>query len=137
MAVDLQSPPQPSVTSLVGGILTDVQDLVKQQVELTGKEIKRDINQSIAAVIPLAIAAATSVVGGFILCFMFAHLLAWAFPELPLWGGFGIVGGTLALIGLTCAFVAVHRLESLEALPESVRALKETFSWKTKQTSPK
>ena len=135
MSTDLQPPPQqPSVTSLVGGILNDVQDLIKQQVELIGKEIKEDITKSIWAAVSLAAGGATAALGGFLLCIALALALDYYIPQLNWWGGFGIVGGVLALIGLGLFYTAVKKFESITAMPESVQALKETVSW---QTNPK
>lgn len=135
MATDLQSPPQqPSVTSLVGGIIGDVQDLIKQQVALIGKEIKDDVNKSIGAAISLAAGAATVAIGGLLLLITLALVLDVYIPQLNWWGGFAIVGGVLTAVGLGLLFTALKKFESIKAMPESMQALKETASW---QTNPK
>lgn len=135
MATDLQSPPQqPSVTALVGGIITDVQDLIKQQVELIGKEIKEDITKSIWAAVSLAAGGGIAAMGGFLLCITLALALDYYIPELHWWGGFGIVGGVLALVGVGLLYAAIKKFETITAMPESVQAIKETVSW---QTNPK
>jgi uncharacterized membrane protein YqjE len=137
MATDLQSPPdtnQPSVTSLVGGIITDLQDLVKQQAALIGTEIKEDVNKSIGAAISLAAGAGIAAMGGLLLCMMLALLIdtLW-FPQ-AYWAGFLIVGGVLAVVGLVMLYAAIKRFETIKALPETRQALKETVTW---QTNPK
>jgi hypothetical protein len=134
MATDLQSPPQPSVTSLVSGIIADVQDLIKQQVALIGKEIKDDINKSITAAISLAAGAGIAAIGGLLLCIMLALILDVYIPQLNWWGGFAIVGGVLTTVGLVLLYAAIKKFETIKALPETVQALKETVEW---QTNPK
>jgi Putative Actinobacterial Holin-X, holin superfamily III len=134
MATDLQSPPQPSVTSLVGGILNDVQDLLKQQVELIGKEIKDDINKSMGAAIWLAAGAGVAAMGALLLCITIALALDYFIPEFHWWGGFAIVGGILTIVGLVTLYAAIKKFETLKAMPESVQAIKETVEWQTTPT---
>jgi membrane protein insertase Oxa1/YidC/SpoIIIJ len=134
MATDLQSPPQPSVTSLVSGIIADVQDLIKQQVALIGKEIKDDLNKSIGAAISLAAGAGTAAMGGLLLCITLALVLDVYIPQLNWWGGFAIVGGVLTAVGLVLLYAAIKKFETIKALPETVQAIKETVEW---QTNPK
>jgi membrane protein insertase Oxa1/YidC/SpoIIIJ len=134
MATDLQSPTQPSVTSLVSGIIADVQDLIKQQVALIGKEIKDDINKSIGAAISLAAGAGIAAMGGLLLCIMLALVLDVYIPQLNWWGGFAIVGGVLTAVGLVLLYAAIKKFETIKAMPETVQALKETVEW---QTNPK
>jgi membrane protein insertase Oxa1/YidC/SpoIIIJ len=134
MATDLQSPPQPSVTSLVSGIIADVQDLIKQQVALIGKEIKDDVNKSINAAIALGAGAGIAAMGGLLLCIMLALVLDVYIPQLNWWGGFAIVGAVLTAVGLALLYAAIKRFETIKAMPETVQALKETVEW---QTNPK
>jgi Putative Actinobacterial Holin-X, holin superfamily III len=135
MATDLQSPSQqPSVTALVKGIISDVQDLIRQQAALIGKEIKDDVNKSIGAAISLAAGAGITAMGGLLLCITLALVLDWYIPELHWWGGFAIVGGVLTVVGLVLLYAAVKKFENIKAMPESVQAIKETVTW---QTNPK
>src|SRR5258708_35928172 len=126
MATDRQSPPQPSVTSLVSGIIADVQDLIKQQVALIGKEIKDDVNKSINAGIALGAGAGIAAMGGLLLCIMLALILDVYIPQLNWWGGFAIVGAVLTAVGLALLYAAIKRFETIKAMPETVQALKET-----------
>jgi hypothetical protein len=134
MATDLQNPPQPSVTSLVSGILNDVQELLKQQVTLIGKEIKDDINKSMNAAIFLGIGAGVAAMGGMLLCMTVALILDYYFPDMHWWGGFAIIGGILTIAGLITLYAAIKKFEALKAMPESVQAIKETVEWQTTPT---
>jgi CHASE3 domain sensor protein len=133
MATDLQSHPQPSVTSLVSGIIADAQDLIKQQVALVRTEIKEDVNKSISGAIWLASGAGVAAMGALLLCTMLALLLDWYIPELHWWGGFAIVGGVLTVAGLALLYAAIKKFESIKAMPQTVQALKETVEWQTNQ----
>ena len=46
MATEVQNQSEQSVAALVGGIVGDVQDLIKQQLELTRKEIEADLRKT-------------------------------------------------------------------------------------------
>ena len=46
MPVEVQDHSETSATSLVSGIIDDVQNLVKQQFQLTRREIEQDLRKS-------------------------------------------------------------------------------------------
>jgi hypothetical protein len=53
-------------------------------------------------------------------------------PDLPLWGSFGIVGGLLALAGGIVFYRGQEQLDKIDPLPEvSVQAMKENLQWKS------
>src|SRR5438445_13196616 len=92
MANDLQTGTEPSLTGLVTGIIHDAQDLLKQQIALFKQEIKDDVRKTKEAVLSLSVGLGILMVGGLLWCLMLVHLLEWAFPGLPLWSCYGIVG---------------------------------------------
>jgi len=125
MANDLRTGTQPSVTSLVTGIASDLQDLLAQQLALFKAEVESDLTRTKEALLVLAGGMSVAMVAGIMLCLMLVHLLQWA-SELPLWACYGIIGGGLALVGGTLVYVGRKRFESFNPMPvESVRALKE------------
>jgi len=68
-------------------------------------------------------------IGGLLLffgvCFLVSRLL-----DIPEYGGFLIVGGTLLLVGAICLYMAVRKFS--RAVPEqTLTALKENLQWKT------
>jgi hypothetical protein len=133
MATDLQSPPQPSVTSLVSGIVTDVQDLIKQQVALIRTEVKDDVNKSITGSIWLAAGGGIAAMGALLLCITIALVLGQYVFQQNWWIGFLIVGGVLAIVGSGLLYAAIKKFESIRAMPQTVQALKETVEWQTNQ----
>lgn len=121
---------QASMTELVSGIVGDVQDLIKQQFALFKRELREDLHRTKATVLFLAIGGAVLAVGGILLSLMAVHLLNWAYPTLPLWSCYAIVGGSFAVVGGLMFYTGYQRLKSNNPLPnETVAALKENVQW--------
>ncbi|MBM4071294.1 MAG: phage holin family protein [Planctomycetes bacterium] len=119
-----------TMTELVSGIVGDVQDLIKQQLALFKRELQEDIRKTKEGMLSLVIGGAVLAVGGMLLCLMLVHLLHWAWPALPLWNCFAIVGGVFALVGGLLACAGYRQLKSNNPLPdETVAALKENVQW--------
>jgi hypothetical protein len=123
--------------------VSDFQDLVKQQLQLTRKEIEADLRRTREAASLWVAGLVTLLLGGFTGCLMLAHLIYWLAspapppaeaPAVPLWVCYLIVFAVLGPAGwcLTLAgskrFQAVHPLES----PAS-EGLKENVQWLTNQ----
>jgi len=129
MAIELRNGPEPSVTSLVSGIIHDVQELMRQQLALFKEEITNDFHKAKEVAISVAISWALGlgavVVGTGMLLLMLVHLLHWA-TQLPLWGCYGLVGAAALALGTGLLYAGKKKLETLHPLPEqSVQALKE------------
>jgi len=124
-----------SITSLVSGIVHDAQDLIRQQLKLFQVEIRNDTRRTIAATIPMIIGGFLCLVAVLILAVMAAHLIAWAWPEtVPLWGGYAIVGGVLAVLGIALVFWGKAQFSKFNPLPDqTMEGLKENLQWKTKR----
>lgn len=122
--------PEPSMTNLVTGIIHDTQDLIKQQLALFKHEVKADLTKTKDAAISIGIGIGVILLGGIFLCLMVVELLVWAFPRLPMWGSYAIVGGALVVIGVLLLYVGKAKMQSFNPLPdESVGALKENVQW--------
>jgi hypothetical protein len=120
---------EPSMTALVTGIVNDAQELIKQQLALFKSEIRADLARAREAAATLTLGLSILCLGGVLLTFMFAHLLASAY-EIPTWAGFGIVGGALVVLGLVLYGAGRSKLAALHPLPEgTVRAVKENVQW--------
>lgn len=127
-----------SVSTLVGDIVTDAQNLLKQELALAKREITEEIDKAKEAAISLAIGAGILALGGVLLCFMLVYLLNWAFPEyLPLWGCFAIVGGMLAAAGGIILAVGTKRAGAIHLVPErTLNTMKDNVKWIKNPTSP-
>lgn len=130
MANDLHTGTEPSMTGLVTGIINDAQELFKQQLALFKQELKDDVRKTKEAAISLSAGLGIVLVGGLLWCLMLVHLLAWAFPSLPLWCAYGIIGLVFVAGGGALLYLGKKRFESFNPLPDqSVGALKENVQW--------
>jgi uncharacterized membrane protein YqjE len=118
-----------SMTRLISGIISDAQELVRQQLAMFRTELKEDVRRTKQALVALVVGLALVSVGAALLCFMAVYGLEAAF-ELPLWACFGIVGGVLAIGGGLAFYSAYKQFNDLNPLPdESAQALKENVQW--------
>jgi hypothetical protein len=127
MATDVMPDNQTSVTGLVSGIIDDATRLLRQQADLL-----KDLKEAKEVGMSMAIAGALMGVGGLLLSFMLVHFLSWAFPDLPHWGSFAIVGALFAAAGGIVFYLGREKLDKLSPLPEnSMEAVKENLQWQT------
>jgi len=132
MATDLKSNQQPSATSLVTGIISDAQDLFKQQFELLKHEVRDDFRKTKEVGLTLAFAGGLGLVGAILLVQMLVYLTQWLVPELALWACFGIWGILLFGAGAVMFFIGKTTLDTIDPVPEkSAQALKENVQWLT------
>jgi len=140
MATEVQNHTEPSLTSLVSGIVNDIQDLVKQQLQLTRREIEEDLRKTKEAASILALGLAIAFLGAIPFCLMLVHLLHWlASPaltdpaRLPLWACHGVVAVVLFVLGASLAAVGRQKFKSVHPLDNpATEALKENVQWLTK-----
>jgi len=139
MATEVQNHNDLSMATLVRDIVSDMQDLVKQQLQLTRHEIEEDLRKSKEAASIFALGAACLFLGGIALCLMCAHLLHWLTAPpgtdvawLPLWVCHAIVSAVLIALGAALASVGRERMKSIHALQNpATEALKENVQWLT------
>jgi len=117
----------PSMTTLVSGILTDVQQLMAQQTQLLRLEIREDLRKARTGAIFLGAGLGVTAVGLLLFCLMLPYLLWWLTP-LPLWACFGIFGVVFLLIGGGASFAALKKFQGAASLHESSTALKENVA---------
>jgi hypothetical protein len=135
MATNLQVGPEtnsePGLAALLSGIVRDVQELLKQQLALFKHEVRQDVERAKEGVLSLAFAVPFVLLGGILLCLMLVFVLH-EVAGLPLWGSFGIIGGTLILVGMALALLAWQRLDKVAPLSgPTAEGLKENLEWTT------
>ena len=118
---------QPSMTSLMGGILTDVQELVAQQTRLLRLEIREDLRKARTGAIFLGAGLGVTAVGGLLLC-VALPLLLHALTNWPEWVCFGIFGVLFVFAGLGATYAAAKWFQDAASLPESTTTLKENLT---------
>jgi len=138
MATERERERDPSIATLVSGIVGDAQELVRKEIALARQEIREEISTAKKAGIGLAIAGAILAIGGLLLVMTLAQgladLLNW-----PAWAGYGVVGLVLAVVGYIMLSSAQKRLQTVHPVPEkTVETMKENVEWiKDRTTSNK
>ena len=133
MADRIQTNSEPSVTSLLSGIVTDAQELIKQQLLLFRHELKDDVTRTKEALPMLGAGVALALTALMLLGLTFANLLNWLAPEhLPLWGCYAIVTVVFGVVGCALLYFASKTIESLGMSRQAAEATKENLEWTTK-----
>lgn len=132
MSPVVQNNAAPGLAPLVGGIVQDAQELLRQQLTLFQVEIKNDLRRTRDAAVPMIVGGVVAHVALVVLCAALALALNQLY-QFPTWGGFVIVGGAVLVIGGVLVFWGKKQFDAFNPLPDkSVEALKETIQWKTK-----
>jgi hypothetical protein len=141
MANEVHASTEANTTGLVRGIITDIGDLIRQEIRFARAEVRTDLRKSREAVTVLALGVGTSVLGVFLLSVMFVFLLHWlTLPAesahqvdpaaIPLWGCFGIVSAVFLLTGAALVWMGYRKFESFNPLPdETAKTVKENVEW--------
>jgi uncharacterized membrane protein YqjE len=137
MARDFPNGSQPTMAALVGGIVNDVQVLLKEELQLAKCELANQFRVAKQAIFALAVGVAIAVFGALLLVFMLVYLLHWALSErLPVWSCFGIVGAVLTILGTALFSLGKRRARQVRLLPpQTIATMKDNVAWITKQTS--
>lgn len=134
MASDVQEQgtQPPNVTTLVGGIVTDAQQLMTQQLALFRNEIKQDLNRSFQAGVVMGLGLTIALMGGVVLVLSLAYLLAWIWPDMALWVAHLIVGVAVLGVGGVLFSVGKAKFDSFNPMPDkSIQAMQENVQWLT------
>jgi len=124
----------PSLTALVAGIVSDLQNLLRQELQLARTEVRQEWDKTKTAAGSMAAAAGLGAVAGLLLCLMVVSILH-ELAGLPWWGSFGIVGGVLALFSLLLFAVGRAKASEVQVIPpKTAENLKEDVQWIRNQT---
>jgi hypothetical protein len=119
---------QPSMTALVSGIVNDLQQLIRHELQLARTEVKQEWDKAKSAAAAMAAGVGLLLLGVFMLCFFVVHLIV--ISNIPLWGSFGIVGGILAVLGLLLLGMGYARSSRVHVVPpQTAQTLKENVQW--------
>ncbi|HOC19169.1 MAG TPA: phage holin family protein [Vicinamibacterales bacterium] len=126
---------QASFASLLSGAINDVRELFRQEVSLARAEIRQEVTNAKSAAVKLGAAAVTGLFATLLLLIALARGLSDLFA-MPVWAGFTIVGGVLAIAAGVLVAVAWPNIKSVSPMPErTVRTMKENLEWVKRQTS--
>jgi len=139
MANEVHTSSEPSTTGLLRGIITDIGDLIRQEMRFARTELRTDLRKSKEAATVLALGVGTAVLGVFLLAVMLVFLLHWlTLPvgsevdpaRIPLWGCFGIVSAVFLVTGAALTWLGYQKFESFNPLPdETAKTVKENVEW--------
>jgi cytochrome c biogenesis protein CcdA len=124
-----------SMTELVGGIVSDMQTLMRQELQLAKTEMRQEWDKTKAAAGAMAVGAGMLAVGAVLLFFALVYLINFVAPALPLWGCFAIVGGALVLLGGILVAIGRQKVAEVNVVPPQTAAtMRENVQWLRNQT---
>ena len=115
-----------SITSLVGGVLDDARELIREEVALAKAEARLEVSGLTSAVTQFG---AVAVAGWFALMLILCAVslgIAAAF-QWPAWTGFAIVGVLLGIVAGVMFFTARAAARRVEPMPRTIESVKENF----------
>lgn len=112
--------------ALLGEIISDSQELLREQLAMFRAELAEDMAKTKNAVTPMLIALGVGMVGLLMLAHMCVYLLDWAIANEALWVDFGIVALVLFVAAAGLFFAGKKTFDSFNPLPDkSFEAMKE------------
>jgi hypothetical protein len=125
----------PTIGSLLKGILDDVQTLFREEIALARVEIGQQATRAKAAAMSFGVAAAALLFGVTFLLIAAALGIADGL-NWPVWAGFLSVAIVLTLGGAIAFAAARNRLHAVHVVPEeTISTLKENSAWIAKRLS--
>jgi hypothetical protein len=119
----------PSMASLVAGIITDAERLVRQEIALARREMQTELDKAKVASISLSIGAGLTMFGAIFLGLMVVFLLH-EVGGLPLWASFLIVGGVVVIVGAILLFAGIQEVRKISLVPpQTAETLQENVQW--------
>jgi Flp pilus assembly protein TadB len=128
MAVQTTDDTRQSSAALLGGIVDDVQRLLRQEVQLAKQELKQEWQKTKSAAVTLVVGTVAAALAAVILLFMVVYVLAY-YTLIPIWGCHGIVGGVLAAIAIGFLAFSKQKAGQIQVPPQTVATLKENAQW--------
>jgi hypothetical protein len=123
------------MAALVGGVISDLQLLIKQELALARREMVDEARKTKDAALSLGIGIGIAALSGLLLTLMVVHLLNWAVPSLPLWGCYGIVAVVLAAAGAVLWLHGKSKAHEIQLVPpQTAETMKENLQWIKKRT---
>ncbi len=134
MADRIPTESSPSMASLLGGIVSDIQTLVRQEIALAKTELLREWDKAKTAAGSMAVGAGVLALGGFFLCVTVVCVLA-EVAGLPWWASFLIVGGVFTGLGAVLFFMGRSQAARVNVVPpQTAETMRENVQWIRNQT---
>jgi hypothetical protein len=122
------------MASLLGGIISDIQTLVRQEITLAKTELLSEWDKAKTAAGSMAVGATVLALGGFFLCVTVVCVLH-EVAGLPWWASFLIVGGVLTGLGLVLFYTGRNKAAQVHVVPpQTAETMRENVEWIRNQT---
>jgi len=119
---------EPSMASLLSGIVGDVQRLLKQHIELLREEVREDVRKAKRGAVAFAGALLLALVAAAFVLTALVGLLAWAVPAVPWWGWAGILGLVFAAIAFALIQAGKKSISTI-GVEETRKEIREDIQW--------
>lgn len=120
-----------SLGDTVTGIIEDIQNIVRGEVQLAKTEIKEDVGTLGKALGMIGAAAFLALVGFIFLMLGVTYLLN---KSLEMWISAGIVGLALLIIGAVIGMIGKNQMQEANMVPDkTIESLKEDKEWASHQ----
>lgn len=124
----------PTLATLVGGIVTDLQTLIRQELRLARTEVQQEFDKAKFGIAFSAAGAGLLALAVIPLLFMFVYLIK-EYTTIPLWGCFGIICGGLVLVGGLLVALGVAKFRQVHLVPpQTAETMRENVQWLKNQT---
>lgn len=126
-----EQPPTESLGTIVTGIVQDLQDVVRGEVQLAKAELKEDVSSLGKSAGMVAAGAFLALVGFLFVMLGVTYLLN---KSMQMWLAAGLVGVVLLIIGIIAAMAGKNKLSAANLKPEqTIDSLKEDQEWANRQ----
>jgi hypothetical protein len=130
-------PDEAGMTGLVRGIISDVGDLIRQEIRFARAEIKSDAQAALRASMALALGAGVAGLGVVLVALMLVYLIYWLSQPagtdpatIPLWGCYAIVAAVFLAVGGGMVFLGIKAFQKNNPLPDqTAQSIKENVEW--------
>ena len=116
-----------SVSSLFGGIVSDMQQLLEDHLHLLKLEVQDDLQKSKNAMFPMALGMGLILAASLLLLTALVGFVSWTMPSIPWFAWSGILGFALATLALILLMIGWNRWRRVHPLPDKTfRQMKRT-----------
>jgi len=117
-----------SLSSLLGGIVNDLQELMEDHLHLMKLEVHDDLQKSKVAMLIMAIGGSLMLIAFMLLMATLIGWLSWMEPTIPWFGWSGIIALVDGALGGLLLLIARKKWQHVNPLPEqTLRTVKKTI----------
>lgn len=116
-----------SLSGLLGGVVSDLQSLFDDHLQMLRLEVVDDMNRGVRALIPMLIGGSLIIVALLMGIVAGVGCLSWYYPDLPWFAWTAIVATSLLGIGTVLLLIALHLWSKVHGPKKSMSSLKRVF----------